>query len=170
MSRMTRGAGQDSVLQSPGMEETARIRYSTNELRPKLRAALENEYSNGRISEPVYRATLGAAFPAASGGVSCNFGSGGPQTGRPGSSGGSLLGDSERIAAGKFESERVEGCGSAQSEPGSLDPQSQPKAPNPIKSFLSDETGTSMVGALLPRRWTFARSDSSDAQGGALCH
>jgi len=127
------------------LEETARIRYSTNELRPKLVAALEKEYSNGRISEPVYRATLGSSSPGAHGGVSRDPGSGGPQTGSPGTSAASLLGDSGRVDAGKSEPERAEGCGSPQSEPGSLDSPTPPKAPNPIKTFLGDETGTSNV-------------------------
>jgi heavy metal sensor kinase len=130
------------------LEETARIRYSTSELRPKLRAALENEYSNGRISEPVYRATLGSSSPEASGGVSRNPGPGGPQTGSTGPSVPNLLGNSGRVAAGEPESERLEGDGSPQSGPGSLDPQSQPKAPNPIKQFLDDESGTSNLRLL----------------------
>src|ERR1035438_4005308 len=52
------------------VEETVQIRYSTNVLRPKLRAALEKEYSDGRISKPVYRATLGSSSPEAPGGIS----------------------------------------------------------------------------------------------------
>jgi heavy metal sensor kinase len=123
------------------LEEAARIRYSTNELRPKLVAALEKEYSNGRISEPVYRATLGSSSPGAHGGVSRDSGSGGPQTGSPGTSAASVLGDSGRVDAGKPESERVEGYGSPQPGPGSVDL----KAPNPIKDFLNDETGTSNI-------------------------
>ena len=47
------------------LEKTADIRYSTNDLRPKLRAAVENAYAAGRISESVYRATLGPPSPEA---------------------------------------------------------------------------------------------------------
>src|ERR1019366_3692476 len=125
------------------IEVAAGIRYSTTELRPQLRAALENEYSNGRISEPVYRATLGSSSPEAPGGVSRNPGSSGPQTGSPGASVPNLLGNSGRVAAGEPESQRGEGCGAPQSESGSLDSPSPPKAPNPVKRFLDDETGTS---------------------------
>jgi hypothetical protein len=54
------------------------IRYSTSDLRPKLRAALENEYAQGRISEPVYRATLGPSSPEAPGSVPSDSGPGTP--------------------------------------------------------------------------------------------
>ena len=54
------------------------IRYSTSDLRPKLRAALENEYAQGRISEPVYRATLGPSSAEAPGGVPSDFRPGSP--------------------------------------------------------------------------------------------
>jgi hypothetical protein len=53
----TQGPGHARMV---SVEETAGIRYSTNELRGLLRAALDNEYANGRISESVYRATLGS--------------------------------------------------------------------------------------------------------------
>lgn len=48
------------------LEETAKIRYSTIELGPRLRTALEQEYAAGRISGSVYRATLGPSSTAAS--------------------------------------------------------------------------------------------------------
>jgi hypothetical protein len=63
------------------IEYVGGIRYSTNDLRPKLRAALENEYAQGRISEPVYRATLGPSSAEASGGVPRDSGPGGPPAG-----------------------------------------------------------------------------------------
>ena len=139
----TRGCARGRTMP---LEETARIRYSTSELRPRLRAALENEYSNGRISEPVYRATLGSSSQEAPGGVSRNPGSGGPQTGSPGSSFPNLLGNSGRVAPGEPESQRPEGHGSPQSEPGSLAAPSPPQTANLIKTFLDDETGTSNLG------------------------
>jgi Zeta toxin len=117
----TRGSGRGRMIP---LEETAGIRYSTNELPPKLRAALEKVYSNGRISKAVYRATLGASAPGAVGGVSRDPGSGSPQTGSPGPSGASLLGNPGRIDAGKPESERAERHGSPQPGPSGLDPQS----------------------------------------------
>lgn len=52
--------GMEGAKRMP-LEQASRIRYSTSVLRPKLRAALENEHAQGRISEPVYRATLGAS-------------------------------------------------------------------------------------------------------------
>jgi heavy metal sensor kinase len=131
------------------VEETARIRYSTSELRPKLRAALEKEYSDGRISKPVYRATLGPSPAEAPGGVSRDRGSGGPPTGGTGTSAASILGDSGRINAGEPESQRLEGHGAPQSEPGSLAAPSPPRTPNPVKVFLNDETGASNLR--LPR-------------------
>ncbi len=85
----TQGPGRARLV---SVEETAGIRYSTNELRPLLRAALDNEYANGRISEAVYRATLGSSSPAAPGGVPCDPGPG-PKAGGPGSAGPTLLGD-----------------------------------------------------------------------------
>jgi hypothetical protein len=75
------------------LERASRIRYSTSVLRPQLRAALENEYVQGRISEPIYRATLGASSPKTPGGVPGDSGSGGAPAGGSGPSGGSLLGD-----------------------------------------------------------------------------
>jgi len=51
-----RGPGQACPMP---LEEAVANRYSTNELRPKLRAALETEYAHGRISAAVYRASLG---------------------------------------------------------------------------------------------------------------
>ncbi len=45
------------------VEEAARTRYTKDELLPQLREALEQEYADGRISEAVYRATLGAFAP-----------------------------------------------------------------------------------------------------------
>lgn len=122
------------------------IRYSIDELRPKLRAALEKEYSNGRISEPVYRATLGPSSPEAPGGVSSDRRSATTQTGRQGTSSASLLGDSGRVAAGKPESERPEGHGSSQPGSSSLGSPPSPspsKEPNPIPPILGDASGTS---------------------------
>jgi hypothetical protein len=63
------------------IEVVVGIRYSTNDLLPKLRAALENEYAQGRISEPVYRATLGPSSPEATGGVPRDSGPSGPPEG-----------------------------------------------------------------------------------------
>jgi hypothetical protein len=51
------------------LESAAKIRYSTNELRPRLLAALEQEYAAQRISGAVYRATLGSSRREASGGI-----------------------------------------------------------------------------------------------------
>ncbi len=51
------------------VESAVKTRYSTKDLLPKLRAALENEYAQGRISQPVYQATLGPSSPEASGGI-----------------------------------------------------------------------------------------------------
>jgi hypothetical protein len=121
----TRGPGRGRMIP---LEETAGIRYSTNELRPKLRAALENEYSNGRISEPVYRATLGSSSPEAPGGVSRDSRSGSPQTGDARNAVEGPLGDAGRNAAGKSESERAARHGSPQPGPSGLDPQSPPTA------------------------------------------
>lgn len=56
------------------VEFITQIRYSTSELLPKLRAALEVEYGKGRISEAVYRATLGARSEGASGSLACDSG------------------------------------------------------------------------------------------------
>ena len=75
------------------LERASRIRYSTSVLRPKLRVALENEYAQGRISEAVYRATLGAPSPKTPGGVPRDSGPGGAPAGSEGPSGGGLLGD-----------------------------------------------------------------------------
>lgn len=121
------------------------IRYSINELRPKLRAALESEHSNGRISERVYRATLGSSSPEAHGGVSSDRRSGSPETGSPRNAAKNPLGDAGRDAAGKPESERPERHGSPQSGTGSLDspPGEQTLAPSPTQPSLSDTTGTS---------------------------
>jgi hypothetical protein len=63
------------------IEDIGGIRYSTSDLRSKLRAALENEYDQGRISEAVYRATLGPPSAEAPGGVPRDSGPGGPQAG-----------------------------------------------------------------------------------------
>ena len=59
--------GQTPRLMPP--EKTADIRYSTDDIRPKLRVALESEYAAGRISESVYRATLGPSSPETPGSV-----------------------------------------------------------------------------------------------------
>lgn len=96
----TQGPGRARMA---SVEETAGIRYSTDELRAQLRSALENEYANGRISEAVYRATLGSPSPAAPGGVPCDP-EPGPKTGGPGAAGPTLLGDPGRIDAGEPES------------------------------------------------------------------
>ena len=50
------------------VEEAAQEGYTKEELLPRLREALEQEYVNGRISEAVYRATLGSFAPGAMGG------------------------------------------------------------------------------------------------------
>jgi hypothetical protein len=64
----------------------AKIRYSTTDLLPKLRTALDNEYDRGRISEPVYRATLGSSRPEAPGSVPGDSGRGGAPAGGGGAS------------------------------------------------------------------------------------
>lgn len=66
------------------LEKMANIRYSTSDLLPKLREALEKEYAAGRISEAVYRATVGTSTPEAPGGVSRDSGPGSPPTGGEG--------------------------------------------------------------------------------------
>ena len=67
------------------VEEAARTRYTKDELLPQLHEALEQEYANGRISEAVYRATLGASSPGAMGGPPRNPGLGGTPSGDRGS-------------------------------------------------------------------------------------
>ena len=102
------------------LEKSARIRYSTNELRPKLRAALEKEYAARRISESVYRATLGTSSPEASGGVPRDQGPDIPSGGDPSPSPGSLLGHPGGVDAGEPEPERSGTPRSPKTEPGRL--------------------------------------------------
>jgi hypothetical protein len=63
------------------VEKATNIRYCTNDLSPKLRAALESEYAARRISEPIYRATLGSSSKAGAGGAARDSRSGSPPTG-----------------------------------------------------------------------------------------
>ena len=72
------GAGAAKVM---SVESAAKIRYSTTDLLPKLRTALENEYAQGRISAPVYRATLGSSSQEAPGSVPDDSGRGGAPAG-----------------------------------------------------------------------------------------
>lgn len=86
----SRGPGNGRLVP---IETLAGIRYSSGELLPRLHDALETEYGNGRISQSVYRATLGAASPEAAGGVACHSGSGASETGGASAAGQHPCGD-----------------------------------------------------------------------------
>ena len=103
------------------VEKAAGIRYSTNELRPKLRAALEKEYAARRISDTVYRATLGPSSPEASGIVSRTDGPDVPAGSDPSPSRGGVLGNSGGVDGGEPEPERSGADDSAEAKPGRLD-------------------------------------------------
>jgi hypothetical protein len=96
------------------------IRYSTNELRPRLRASLEREYACGNISESVYRATLGTSSPEASGGVPRDPGPGSSQTVGAESSSDGLRRDPGRIDDGQPQADRPDDDRSPEAQPGSI--------------------------------------------------
>lgn len=83
------------------------IRYSTSDLLPKLRSALETEYVQGRISEQVYRATLGASSPETSGGVPRDLGPGSPEASGRGASARSARGHDSGVHGGESEPQRA---------------------------------------------------------------
>ncbi len=102
------------------LEKAASIRYSTNELRPVLRAALEKEYAARRISESVYRATLGAPPAEAPGSVPRDPDSGVPSSGSGQFAGAGARGHDGGVSGGESEPERPGASGSPKAEPGSL--------------------------------------------------
>ena len=88
------------------LEKAAVIRYSTNDLRPKLRAALEREYAAGRISESVYRATLSPSSAEEAGGVPRDPGPGTSESGGEDAPSGHVRGNSRRVDARQPETKR----------------------------------------------------------------
>ena len=88
------------------LENTADIRYSTKKLLPQLRAALDKEYAAGRISESVYRATLGSSATEGTGGPAGNSGPGTPQKDSGGTPREGPRGYSGRVHGGQPEPER----------------------------------------------------------------
>lgn len=88
------------------LEKAAHIRYSTGDLRPALLTALENEYAAGRISETVYRATLGSSSAEAAGGVPRDSGPGGASPGGESTPPRRLRRNPGPIDAGRSEPER----------------------------------------------------------------
>lgn len=89
------------------LENTAKIRYSTKDLRPQLRAALDKEYAAGRISESVYRATLGTSAPEATGGIPRDPGPGGAPSGSEGASVQGIRRDADGVHGGQPKPERA---------------------------------------------------------------
>jgi hypothetical protein len=102
------------------LEKAVKIRYSTNELRPKLLAALEGEYAARRISESVYRATLGSSASKASGGIPRDPGPGDPPDCSRRPSAADSRGHDGGVTGGEPEPERSGADGGPKAEPGSL--------------------------------------------------
>lgn len=113
----SRGPEGSSVMP---LEQAAQIRYSTSELRPKLLTALKYEHAAGRISESVYRATLGSSSPEALGGVPRDSGRDVPPSGDAGSASGSARGLDAGIDGGKPEPERSGADGPSEARPGGI--------------------------------------------------
>jgi hypothetical protein len=103
------------------LEEARTLRYSTGDLQPKLRAALEREYAHGRISEQVYRATLGSSSPEAPGGLSRDPGSSGSPASGEGATGRGVLGATGRVGGGQSQPECPRPNEAAEAQPGSVD-------------------------------------------------
>ena len=116
------------------LADATQIRYSTKELAPRLRAALESEYAAGRISEPVYRATLGASSQGAAGGVPRDRGPGASAPGSEGAAGRVALGDSGRSNAPGSEPERA---GAAEVQADRL--AAEPQARQPLSNVRGSE-------------------------------
>jgi hypothetical protein len=113
----SRGLGRARMMP---LEEARSLRYSTSELQPKLRAALESEYAHGKISEQVYRATLGSSSPEAPGGLPRDPESSGPPAGGEGAAGRGVLGDTGRVGGGQSQPECPRPNEAAEAQPGSV--------------------------------------------------
>ena len=164
--------GVDGMRVMP-LEKMADIRYSTKELLPRLRAALDKEYAAGRISESVYRATLGTSGPEAAGDVPRDPGPGGAPSGGEGPFSAGLRRDTDRVLSGEPQKERS-GTDepSAAAQPGSLSPSApEPSAsiPEPDPAAAKPTTLASGFGALQPYYDSLVQSlKESAAEASAL--
>ncbi len=102
------------------LEKAKEIRYSTTVLIPRLRAALEEEYGAGRISEAVYRATLGPPAGEARSGLLAHPGRPDLTAGSDAGSVRSPLGHHGLPDDGKPEEERSGSDGEPEAQPGSV--------------------------------------------------